>query len=186
MDLPTLLMIAVGLAMDAFAVSICSGLVIERLRLRDAVRIAFSFGAFQALMPVFGWLAGLAVSDVIQKFDHWAAFGLLALIGSKMIYEANRGGHKPCRSDPRKLVVLLALSVATSIDALAVGVTFAFLDVSIAVSAAVIGVVTFLLSLAGVYIGRRTGHRFERKAETAGGLILIAIGAKILIKHTLL
>ncbi|RKX71695.1 manganese efflux pump MntP [candidate division WOR-3 bacterium] len=174
-------LIALGLAMDCFAVSITSGLTIRSLRLRQAFKIAIFFGLFQALMPVVGWLAGMSLRGFIIGFDHWIAFGLLSLIGGKMIYEAI--ATKPERNDPFRIEVLLMLSLATSIDALAVGISFAFLGVSIITPVIIIGIVAFVLSFLGSYIGNRIGHLFETRIEIVGGIILILIGVKILIEH---
>jgi len=183
MDIFTVLSIALALSMDAFAVSIASGAAIRDLRPAHALKIGFFFGAFQSIMPVIGWLAGLGMRDFISGFDHWVAFGLLLFIGGKMIRESRsleKGGPK---SDPLNNAVLLLLAIATSIDALAVGLTFSFLNVSIAVPVLIIGLVTFGISFAGVLIGKRVGRLFEKKVEVAGGLILIAIGCKILFEH---
>lgn len=179
----TILLIAIGLAMDALAVSISSGIAMKRLKINHAVTIAAFFGSFQAIMPLIGWLAGLGTRDFISEVDHWVAFGLLSLIGCKMIYKSTKMDPSKKILEPMNLYVLLALSVATSIDALAVGVTFAFIDVLIISPIIIIGVVTFVLSFIGVCVGDRVGHLFENKIEILGGLILIAIGTKILIDH---
>lgn len=179
----TIVVIAVGLSMDAFAVSVTSGITIKRLKIEHAVRIALFFGAFQATMPVIGWLAGLGLSGFIANVDHWVAFGLLTIIGCKMIYEAYALSPDERKSDPLSIQVLLVLSIATSIDALAVGVSFALLDVSIITPAIAIGVITFTLSLLGVLLGGRLGQLFAKRAEIAGGLVLIAIGVRILLAH---
>jgi putative Mn2+ efflux pump MntP len=182
MNMITILFIAFGLAMDAFAVSITNGITIKHQRINNALKIGIFFGSFQALMPLIGWLAGLRLRDFISGFDHWVAFGLLSLIGGKMIYESTKiGDDKEIRS--LNLFVLLLLSIATSIDALAVGLSFAFLKISIATPIIVIGIVTFMLSFLGVLVGNRLGHFFEKKMEIVGGLILIGIGIKILIEH---
>jgi len=183
MDLLTTTLIAVGLAMDAFAVSIGSGFCIKRVEAYHAFKIAFFFGAFQAIMPVIGWLAGLTFRSLLSQIDHWIAFVLLLFIGGKMIYESRQEHQDKKMLNPMKLAILLMLSVATSIDALAVGITFAFLNITIATPIAIIGTVTFFLSFGGVYIGNRLGHFFERKIETLGGLILIGIGIRILVQH---
>lgn len=184
MDLATILLIAVSLAMDAFAVSIAHGMAIRRRRVATGLMMAFSFGFFQAFMPVLGWLAGLAFMDLIASFDHWVAFVLLALIGGKMIYSART---EPEEEKDAKLTVpvLLILSVATSIDALAVGLSFSLLQVSITTPVIAIGVVTFLLSFAGFNFGNKLGNFFERKVQVIGGIVLIAIGIKILLEHLL-
>ena len=183
MDIFTLLLIAVGLAMDAFAVSVASGMTIANLRIRHAVRIALFFGGFQALMPVVGWLAGLTLKGYISEYDHWVAFGTLGFLGGKMIYEAHfLSEEERCRVSI-DYAVLLGLAVATSIDALAVGVTFAVLHVNVVTPVLVIGAVTFVMSYAGVMIGKRYCNFPGAKVEVLGGLILIGIGAKILIEH---
>ena len=183
MDMITITLVAFGLAMDAFAVSVSSGITIRHLRINQAVRIALFFGSFQAIMPVIGWLAGLSMRGFISHIDHWIAFGLLSFIGCKMIYEAFWMEADQREVNPLNVYVLLMLSVATSIDALAVGVSFAFLKISIATPVLVIGIVTFLLSYLGVFVGNRLGHFFEKQIEVLGGFVLIGIGVKILIEH---
>ncbi|MFB0502644.1 MAG: manganese efflux pump MntP family protein [Candidatus Bathyarchaeia archaeon] len=182
MDITTLL-IAFGLAMDSFAVSITSGLTMKNPRVRNALKIAVFFGSFQAFMPVLGWLAGISILDLISGVDHWIALGLLSLIGCKMIYESSRIEASGKELNPLNGYVLLTLSVATSIDALAIGISLAFLRIPIVTPILIIGIVTFLLSFLGVYAGSRIGHFLERKIETLGGLILIGIGMKILVEH---
>jgi len=183
MDIITIVLIAFGLAMDAFAVSITSGITIKNLKINHALTIAAFFGSFQAFMPLIGWLAGLSLTDYISGIDHWIAFGLLAFIGCKMIYESTRieSAHK--ETNPLNFHVLLLLSIATSIDALAVGVSFAFLQIAIATPIIIIGTITFALSFLGVFIGDKSGHLFENKIEIAGGIVLFAIGIKILLEH---
>ncbi len=183
MDLFSIIFIAFGLAMDAFAVSVTSGITIKQLKIRNALKIALFFGAFQAFMPVIGWLAGLSLRAFISSVDHWIAFGLLFFVGCKIIYESVKLEPRERTIDPLDVSILLMLSIATSIDALVVGVSFAFLKVSIATPVIIIGVVTFILSFTGVYIGDRFGHFFEKKIEIAGGVILIGIGTKILVEH---
>ena len=180
-DIATILLIAVSLAMDAFAVSIAHGMTIRNRRVATGLVMAGSFGAFQAFMPVLGWLAGLTFIEFIANFDHWLAFGLLAFIGGKMIYSA----RELTEEKDAKLTVslLLILSVATSIDALAVGLSFSLLRVSILTPVIAIGVVAFLLSFAGFNFGNRLGKFFERKVQVVGGVVLIAIGIKILLEH---
>ena len=177
-----LLLVAVGLSMDAFAVAVCRGLEMRRIDYRQALLIAVFFGGFQALMPVVGYLLGAGFEHYISAFDHWIAFALLAFIGGKMIWEAVQGGEE---EHPQQLglKLLLMMAIATSIDALAVGVTFAFLRVQIVPAVSSIGVITFALSFAGVKIGNVFGDRFQKKAEICGGVILILIGAKILLEH---
>jgi len=183
MTLIAIFLIAVGLAMDAFAVSVACGLSAKPFRPGYAFRIAFSFGAFQTFMPVLGWAAGVSLRLIIVSFDHWIAFVLLFAIGCKMIYEAFRkekGNSCPSTVSSGKLLVL---SVATSIDALAVGISFAFLKEAIVLPSLIIGAVTFTLCFAGVWLGNRFGHIFENKLEIAGGAILIGIAIKILFSH---
>lgn len=169
--------------MDAFAVSVSSGISIQNVRVRDALLIAAAFGFFQCMMPIAGWALGFSVQSLVSMWDHWIAFGLLALIGGKMIYESFQLDTDSKPSDPRKLGVLLLLAIATSIDALATGLSFAFLNVTIITPSIIIGCVTFLISLVGVLIGKKIGHFFEKKIEIIGGLILIGIGLKILVQH---
>ena len=176
--------LGVGLAMDAFSVSVSDGILLGRAKLHNAVKIAFFFGAFQFIMPVIGYAAGSTFAGIIEAFDHWVAFMLLALIGGKMIYEAAAGeGEKEEVKNPLAFKTLLLLSFATSIDALAVGVTFATISAPVFLSSAIIGVVTFLISASGVMLGSKCGDMFGNKAEIAGGVILILIGLKILIEH---
>lgn len=179
----TILALGVGLAMDAFAVSVVTGSVYKELEIKHTLRMALFFGAFQAVMPLIGSLAGLGLKGHIEAWDHWIAFGLLALIGGKMILEAFEIKSAEKNLDPSNLLILLTLSIATSIDALAVGFTLSLLATSLTLAASVIGLITFGLSYLGVYIGKRFGHFFEAKIEVVGGLILIGIGTKILIEH---
>lgn len=180
-----LFLIAVGLSMDAFAVSICKGLKMQRFNVRHAGVIALAFGGFQALMPVIGWFLGKQFESYITGIDHWIAFVLLAVIGGKMAVESFKKEEEDSSNENEKLDVkeLLVLAVATSIDALAVGITFAFLQVSIVPAVSLIGVITFVLSAVGVFIGHKFGAKFKSKAELAGGIILILIGLKILLEH---
>ncbi len=181
MHFAELFLIGVGLSMDAFAVSICKGLSVQRLRLKHALLAGLYFGGFQALMPLIGWLLGYRFETMIRSVDHWVAFVLLGVIGANMIKESF--GDAEELSDDFGLRTMLLLAVATSIDALAVGVTFAFLEVKILPAAALIGVTTFALSALGIWIGHIFGVRFKAKAERLGGVILILIGTKILLEH---
>ncbi len=177
-----LFILAVGLSMDAFAVSICKGLSVNRLRPRHALIAGAYFGGFQALMPLIGWLLGRQFESLIKSVDHWVAFALLALIGANMIREAVKNEEENLNDSfsPR---TMFPLAVATSIDALAVGVTFAFLDVAVVPAVSFIGVTTFLFSAAGLKIGRLFGAKYKSRAELAGGIVLVCIGLKILIEH---
>ena len=182
MDRIAVIFIAFGLAMDALAVSISKGMTIRRQRVKEALKVALFFGAFQAFMPWMGWLGGSTLREYISDIDHWVAFGLLSSIGGKMIYESFRMKTEGGETKVLNLFDLLILSVATSIDALAVGVSFAFLKISIVTPIIVIGAVTFSLSFLGVLAGNKLGRLFGKKVEIAGGLILIGIGVKILLE----
>ncbi len=186
MHLPTIIVIAVGLAMDAFVVSIVSGGAYKQLHVRHALRLAIFFGGFQAFMPIIGYLAGLSVRDYIQNYDHWIAFGILSAVGGKMIYESLKIESVEKNIDPSNIIVLLALSVATSIDALAIGITLSLITSSIITAVIIIGLVTFVLSYLGIIIGKKFGHFFENKIEALGGIILIGLGLKILYEHLFL
>lgn len=182
MDLFSLFTIAVGLSMDAFAVSICKGLAMQKISFKKALVVGLWFGGFQALMPFTGYLLGVQFESKISAIDHWIAFVLLVLIGGNMIREScSKEEDKEDASLDFKTMLLLA--VATSIDALAVGVTFAFLKVSILPAVSLIGCTTLLISMLGVRIGHVFGTRYKNKAELAGGIILILIGCKILLEH---
>ena len=185
MELVTIIVIALGLAMDAFAVSIVSGSAYKQLKLKHTLRIAVFFGGFQAFMPLVGSLAGLSIKKYAAGYDHWVAFGLLSAVGAKMIYESFKISFAEKSFDPSNIFVLLVLSVATSIDALAVGVTLSLITSSIIAAVIIIGIVTFVLSYLGVFIGKKVGHFFENKIEAIGGLVLIALGIKILFEHLL-
>ena len=182
----TLIGIAIGLAMDAFAVAIGAGLTLKEVTPRQTFRLAWHFGLFQAFMPVLGWLAGHTVANWIGPIDHWIAFGLLAVIGGKMIYEALRHeDEERARADPTKGWSLVLLSVATSIDALAVGLSLALLNVSIWWPAVVIGLVAGAFTTLGLQLGKRFGALLGRRMEVVGGVILIGIGVRILLGHLL-
>ncbi len=185
MGIGEIIFIGVGLSADAFSVAVCKGLNMRKLNLKHGYIIALFFGVFQAVMPLIGYLLGTGFSSYIEAVDHWIAFVLLAFIGGKMAVEAirDKGDDEEEKSDAINLGELTVMAVATSIDALAVGITFAFLDVKIIPAAAIIGVTTFGLSLAGVLIGNKFGAKYKNKAELAGGIILILIGLKILLEH---
>lgn len=181
MELLTIILIALGLSMDAFAVSLASGAAYKKLHINHSIRIALFFGIFQALMPLIGYFAGQASCTYIKKFDHWISFAILAVVGTKMIYEAFQ--LKKTTKNPARIDILLTLAIATSIDALAVGFTLSLLSLNILLDITIIGIITFSLSLIGIFIGKKAGHLFDNKIEIIGGLILIAIGIKILIQH---
>ena len=182
MELWELFVLAVGLSMDAFAVSVCKGLSVGRVKPAHALTCGVWFGGFQGLMPLVGWLLGVQLQDLIVSVDHWIAFVLLSIIGINMIRESRQEGDEDMETSfsPKAMA---PLAVATSIDALAVGVTFAFLNVDILPAVTVIGCTTFVISLAGVVIGTFFGARLQCWAEIAGGVILILLGGKILLEH---
>jgi putative Mn2+ efflux pump MntP len=186
MDTITLLGIALALAMDAFAVALAVGLAVAPLTGRHLFRLGWHFGLFQAMMPVIGWLAGVTVQQHIAAYDHWLALGLLSFVGGKMIYEAFRETDEPKQpGDPTRGMSLVLLSLATSIDALAVGLSLGMLGVSIWFPATVIGLVAGVLTLTGMLLGRRVGALWGKRVEVIGGLILIGIGVRIVLEHTL-
>ena len=178
-----LFLIGIGLSMDAFAVSVCKGLSMQRIDKKYTLYIGLFFGGFQALMPLLGYFLGSRFAGSIERFDHWIAFLLLAFIGFTMIRESREEAEEEKAFTGVNVKELLILSVATSIDALAVGVTFAFLQVKIVPAVTIIGCTTFVLSLAGVYVGNVFGARYKSRAELTGGVILILIGLKILLEH---
>lgn len=179
-----LFLTGVGLSADAFAAALCQGLHMKRLNWPRAALVGLFFGGFQALMPLLGYLLGSQLERYIRSVDHWIVFALLLFIGGKMVVETLRGGEEAaCESDRGFVTGLLLLAVATSIDALAVGISFAFLQVSILPAVALIGATTFVLSVLGVGIGSRFGTRFQKQAGIAGGVILMLIGIKILLEH---
>lgn len=182
MSLFSLFIIAVGLSMDAFAVSICKGLAMQKINLRKAGIVGLWFGGFQALMPFIGYLLGSQFEQYITAIDHWIAFVLLGLIGASMIKEA-LSKEEECANDSLDCKTMFLLAVATSIDALAVGVTFAFLQVEIVPAVSFIGIITFTLSIVGVKVGNIFGTKYKSKAELAGGMILVLMGIKILLEH---
>ncbi|MGN1136461.1 MAG: manganese efflux pump MntP family protein [Oscillospiraceae bacterium] len=186
MGFAELFLIGVGLSMDAFAVSVCKGLNMRgKVNFKHAGVIALFFGGFQALMPLIGYFLGIGFEKYITKIDHWIAFLLLGFIGGKMIVEAIKEWKAEDKQEEDKLDIkeLAILAVATSIDALAVGITFAFLNVNIWSAISIIGVTTFVLSIIGVVIGNKFGSRYKSKAELAGGIILVLMGLKILLEH---
>lgn len=183
MSIIEIVLIGIGLAMDAFAVSICKGLAMRKMNYRQAIIIAGFFGVFQALMPALGYLLGTTFANKIAVIDHWIAFILLAAIGLNMIKESCEKEESEIEDEGLKFGNLIMLAIATSIDALAVGITFAFFDVSLVTSISIIGIITFIICIIGVKVGNVFGEKYKNKAEFAGGLILILMGTKILIEH---
>ena len=182
MTILEILLIAIGLAMDAFAVSICKGLSMKKMNWKKALIVGAYFGIFQALMPIMGYFLGSTFEDLVTHIDHWIAFVLLVAIGGNMLKEAFANNSENC-NDNVDFKTMSILAIATSIDALAIGITFAFLQVNIWTSAIIIGIVTFAISIIGVKIGNKFGDRYERRAEIVGGFILIFMGIKILLEH---
>lgn len=182
MEVIEILLISIGLAMDAFAVSICKGLSMKSMSWKKAIIIGLYFGVFQALMPVIGYFLGATFESLVTKIDHWIAFALLTFIGTNMLKEAFAKSEKD-HNDSVDFKTMIILAIATSIDALAVGITFAFLRVNMILPVIMIGIVTFIISVVGVKIGNKFGNKYERKAEVVGGLILIFMGLKILLEY---
>ena len=182
MEVTELLLLSVGLAMDAFAVSICKGISMKKMNWKKAIIIGLYFGGFQALMPTIGFFLGSAFQSLITNIDHWIAFILLAIIGGGMIKESFEEDSEN-RNDDVSFKTMILLAIATSIDALAVGITFAFLKVNLILAVSLIGIITFVIAVLGTKIGNRFGDKYKRKAEIVGGVILILLGLKILLEH---
>ncbi|MCL2313040.1 MAG: manganese efflux pump MntP family protein [Firmicutes bacterium] len=183
MGLLEIILIAIGLSMDAFAVSITLGLSVKKLKIKEILIPGIYFGFFQALMPLIGYLAGINFASKIQNLDHWIAFVLLGIIGGKMIMESFSNDDKKVNENSFRFIKMLLLAIATSIDALAVGITFAFFEVNILRTIIIIGSITFIISICGVKIGNIFGAKFKSKAEFIGGAVLVILGFKILIEH---
>jgi len=190
MEIVTLILLAFGLSFDSFAVSVSSGLMLPAIRFYKACIIAFSLAFFQAVMPLLGWFAGVTIRDYLVNFDHWIAFGLLSALGIKMIYESLKPEERRNGFNPLDPVVLLTMSLATSIDALIVGVSFAFIEtpdtplwLAILLPVIIIGGITFLMSMLGILFGKKAGSKLGKRMEMLGGIILIGIGFKILLEH---
>ena len=182
MGIVEITLLGIGLAMDAFAVSICKGLSMKKMNWKNTIIIALYFGIFQALMPVIGYFLGTTFEGLVTKFDHWIAFALLLAIGGSMIKEAFSKDEEN-KNDKVDFKTMSVLALATSIDALAVGITFAFFEVNVLLAVTIIGLITFIISIIGVKIGNRFGDKFQSKAELMGGIILILLGIKILLEH---
>lgn len=183
MSIWDILLLAVAVSMDAFAVSISKGLSARQVTIKEILSVAIWFGGFQALMPLIGYFMGASFADMVARIDHWLAFCLLALIGGNMIFEAVRGGDEKPADTSFAFKTMFLLAIATSIDALAVGVSMAFLQVNIWLAITIIGVTTAIFSVVGLLIGKKVGSRFHRGAELLGGIILLIIGIKILVEH---
>lgn len=186
MGIVTILLIAFGLSFDTFAVSVSSGLILKKINFFNATKIAFVLAFFQGLMPMIGWLIGSGVKKYMMAYDHWIAFILLLALGLKMIYESFRTDEDRQSLNPMRLAVMVSMAIATSIDALIVGLSFAFFEVNIFITVFLIGAVTFIVSMLGLLFGKKAGAHLGQRMEIIGGLILIAIGLKILIEHQFL
>lgn len=182
MGIIELLLLSVGLGIDAFAISVCKGISMKKMNWKKAIIIGLYFGGFQALMPVIGYFLGSAFESLITNIDHWIAFILLGIIGGKMIKDFFADESDNCNDDV-SFKTMFVLAVATSIDALAIGITFAFLKVNLILAVALIGVITFILAVIGTKIGNRFGDKYQNKAELVGGIILVLLGIKILLEH---
>ena len=182
MGIIEIVLIGLSLAMDAFAVSICKGLSMKKMNWKSAIIISLYFGIFQAFMPVVGYFLGSTFESYVTNIDHWIAFILLSLIGGNMIKESFDSEDKK-KNDKIDFKTMIVLAIATSIDALAIGITFAFFEVNLLLSISIIGIITFLLSIIGVKIGNKFGDKYQNKAELVGGLILVLLGIKILLEH---
>ncbi len=186
MTILEMVLIALGLSMDAFAVATCRGLEMPKFNWKHALVIALFFGVFQALMPLIGWAVGSTFSKYIENVDHWIAFALLAVIGLNMIWDSfkkEKQEDKECNNQGLKIIPLIFMAIATSVDALVVGITIAFINANIWITIAIIGSITFVLSFIGVAIGHKVGSKFKRVATAIGGVVLILIGLKILLEH---
>ena len=183
MDLLTIILIAIGLSFDTFAVSISSGLILKKIDFFSATKIAVTLAVFQAAMPVIGWLAGSGIKNYAENFDHWIAFGILALLGAKMIYESFNTDPEDRSFNPLDIKVMIGMAIATSIDALIVGFSFALLNYRIFISVGIIGFVTYVVAMLGMLFGKKIGTKMGRRMEVLGGVMLILIGLKILIEH---
>ncbi len=183
MDYLTLFLIAIGLNFDTFAVSISAGLVASQFRFGQATRFALILAIFQAFMPFIGWFIGTQIKDLVMNYGHWVAFGLLFIIGFKMIVESFKKEEDKKDAEPFNLIALIGIALATSIDALIVGVSFAFIKVNIILSIGIIGITTYIVSMFGLIFGRNAGKLFGKKMEIIGGITLIGIGIKILVEH---
>lgn len=182
MDIATIILIAVGLSMDTFAISITNGFTIKELGISKILTISLYLTVFQAIMPVIGWLTGVGLKNYIMETDHWVAFGLLTIIGLKMIYEGTKK-KKEKKERELRILTLIGQSIATSIDALVVGISFAFINTAISTPILIIGLTTFIFSMTGLYLGKLYSYKVDKRLELIGGLILIGIGTKILIEH---
>jgi len=183
MELLTIFLIAISLSFDTFAVSISSGLILRKIDFFNATKIAITLAVFQAVMPVIGWLAGSGIKNYAENIDHWIAFAILGILGGKMIYEGFRTDPEERSFNPLDIKVMIGMAIATSIDALIVGFSFALLNYKILISIGIIGAVTYVVAMLGMLFGKKIGSRMGRRMEMLGGLMLILIGIKILVEH---
>ena len=183
MEILTIFLIAISLSFDTFAVSVSSGLILKKIDFFNATKIALTLAVFQAIMPVIGWLAGSGIKNYAETADHWIAFGILGLLGGKMIYESFQTDPENRNFNPLDIKVMIGMAIATSIDALVVGFSFALLDYKILISVGIIGAVTYIVAMLGMLFGKNIGSRLGRRMEMLGGVMLILIGLKILVEH---
>lgn len=183
MEYLTIVLIAITLSFDTFAVSVSSGLILNKIDFTNATKIAVTLAVFQAVMPLIGWLAGSGIARYAQSFDHWIAFGILALLGGKMIYESFKSSPEDRSFNPLQFRIMIGMALATSMDALIVGFSFALLDFKILISSVIIGSVTYIVAMLGMLFGKNIGAKFGSRMEMIGGIVLILIGLKVLIEH---
>lgn len=183
MEIFTIVLIAIGLSFDTFAVSVSSGLILRKIDFFNATKIAVTLAIFQAAMPVVGWIAGSGIKGYAENFDHWIAFGILTILGGKMIYESFKTDPEDRSFNPLDIRVMIGMAIATSIDALIVGFSFALLNYKIVISVGIIGIVTYIVAMLGMLFGKKIGARMGRRMEILGGIMLFLIGLKILIEH---
>lgn len=186
MDFFTIIIIALGLSADSFAISVSSGIIISKIEFSKAMKIAFFLAIFQGTMPLIGWFLGVGFSEIIKDYDHWISFILLLFVGAKMIYDDFKKDENKSRINPLKTVVLIGLAIATSIDALIVGISFGLLEYPIIISCSIIFIATLLVSLSGIYLGCRFCRLINYKLVSIAGVVIIGIGVKILLEHTVL
>jgi putative Mn2+ efflux pump MntP len=181
MGLVAIILMAIGLSFDSFAVSVCTGLIVNKIKFWQATKIALTLALFQSAMPLLGWLIGMQFEELVKDFDHWIAFGLLLLIGARMIYESLKPEEERKVFNPFKPMILIGMAISTSIDALSVGITFAFIEINLYLAVIIIGIVTYISAMLGMLFGKKAGKWFGKRIEIVGGLILIGIGIKILL-----
>lgn len=183
MGIVAIILIAIGLSFDSFAVSVCTGLLVNKIKFWQATKVAIILAFFQSAMPLLGWLIGVQLEEYVIDYDHWIAFALLSIIGARMIYESFKPEEKRKDFNPFKPTILIGMALSTSIDALIVGITLAFIEINIYLAVVIIGFVTYVAAMLGMLFGKKAGKWFGKKIEIVGGLILIGLGVKILLEH---